>query len=379
MSDEGGKHQKGRRGTDELVADVTRQRVLLIGSRNAPYHRALEHMSALFEGPHADPAIVAKLERCWKDRFFMAYYERPLLLLAAVRHEVLAEGAKHPLARGFATESPDAAEVTRDRVRAALSPDRFSLWVSLTTRRVQTNETSRALAWMWPAWLGACDAGARPLAIVDVGASAGLNLVADRLSLSWSTAAGGALPVVRGAKMALRLGFDTQPLDVRYEDDLDWMRACLWPGETERHARFDAAVAAMRAAYDADEPRPELVTLNAGVVPARLDGIARRLPKEALVIVYQTFVRGYLDPDRQQAYVRGMRTWLSSRPPGSAAWVEVEIVRDAEELPASVVVHVGDPGGEPKTLEIGRCGYHPTLVAVDDRAAAELSTRLRRA
>jgi hypothetical protein len=366
-----------RRGVEELVDDVTRQRVLMIGTRNLVYHRALEHVSALFEGPHADATIIGKLERCWRERTFTAFYERPLLLLAAIRHDVLAEGAKHPLARAFATESPDLAQVTRDRVKAAMSPDRFSLWVSLTTRRVQTNETSRAVAWMWPAWLAGCDAGARPLAVIDVGAAAGLNLVADKLGLSWKTSTGGALPVVHYPDALLRVGVDTHPLDVRYDDDISWMRACLWPGEVDRHERFDRAVEAMRAAYEGDPPRPELVTLNANLLPSKLEPLTRALPKSALVLVYQTFVRGYLEPERQAAYARGMRGFVASRPPGSTLWIEVEIARDADELPAAIVAHVSDGSRESKALEIARCGYHPTLIAVDDRAATELSARLR--
>jgi hypothetical protein len=64
----GAKLERRWNGKEELAADITRQRVLLVGSRNLAYHHALEHMSALFEGPHADAAIVARVEHCWKDR-----------------------------------------------------------------------------------------------------------------------------------------------------------------------------------------------------------------------------------------------------------------------------------------------------------------------
>jgi hypothetical protein len=371
--------QRGRRGIDELSADIARHRVLLIGDRNVVYRQALEHINALIEGPHADSAVVAKLERSWRERWFVAYYERPLLLLAAIRHDVLSEGPKHPLARGFATENPDPAHVTRERVRAALAPERASLWLSLIARRVQTNETSRAFVWMWPALLGGCDSGARPLALVDVGASAGLQLVADRLKLSWRTKSGAALPVVTGPRCELRLGFDTHPLDIRYDDDVLWMRACLWPGEVDRHARFDAAVAAMRAAYDGAPPRPELVALNAVLVPGRLERIVRGLPKGTLTIAYQTFVRGYFERDREQMYARGMEAWLAKLPAGSAAWIEVEIADDANELPATIVAHVPDGAGSTKKLDLGRCGYHPIEIAINEAAAADLAVRLRQA
>lgn len=360
-----------RRGVDELVSDIARQRVLLMGHRNVPYHRALEHMNALLEGPHADAELVVKLERCWRDRFFNAYYERPLLLLAAMRHEALTEGPKHPLGRGFASASPDPEAVTRERVRAALAPDRFSLWVTLATRRVQTNETSRAVAWRWPALLAGCDGGARPLALVDIGAAAGLNLIGDRLPASWTTADGAPLRVPSRVHCLVRLGFDTHPLDVRYEEDLNWMRACIWPGETERLARFEAAVLAMRAAYDEDD-RPELYTVNAGLVAAKLDAVAKKLPAHALVLAYQTFMHGYLEPERSRTYVRAMKAWLESRPAGSAVWIEMEIAEDATtDAPAEILAHVRG-----KTLRIARCDYHPSKLLVEEKAAAELAQRL---
>ena len=57
---------------------------------------------------------------------------------------------------------------------------------------MKTNETSRALAWLWPASLAG---GGRRIALADVGASAGLNLVADALPNPWTTEDGSPLEV----------------------------------------------------------------------------------------------------------------------------------------------------------------------------------------
>ena len=388
-----------RRGIDDLPRDLLRHRQLVAPANNEPHLRAIDHLGALLQGSSADETIVAKLARCWRDRFFNAFYERPLLLLAAMRHDALMEGPKHPLARGFADVSPDATEVTRDRVRAALAPERFSLWIALTTRRVQTNEVSRAVAWLWPAHIAGCSGGQRPLALVDVGASAGLNLVADALDQFWTNTAGATIPIVNGVDCVARIGFDTHPLDIRYDDDLTWLRACVWPGEAERLARLDDAAAAMREAYerggrrDAAVTRPQLQALNCGLVPMRLEALAAQLPSDALVLVYQTFTRAYLEPKRQATYVKGMRDWLASRPPGSALWVECEIAEQdgasealvqgrgpqlaAQEFPAEILAHVGTRSGEVRSRRLARCGYHPKALQVDEQAVYELAQRLR--
>ena len=58
----------------------------------------------------------------------------------------------------------------------ALDPTRESAYRALAERWVQTNDTLRSVIWRWPAWLAGCEGGARPLCLVDLGASAGLNL-----------------------------------------------------------------------------------------------------------------------------------------------------------------------------------------------------------
>ncbi len=368
------------RGLVGIADDIAKHRASLGNGRAECYQRALEHLAVLLtpDGPGSDPALVAKLARCWNERAFHAFYERPLLLLAAIRHDVLLEGSAHPLALGFASERPDAAAVTRDRVRAALAPSRFGLWITLTTRKVQTNETSRAVTWMWPAHLAGADRGARPLTLIDVGASAGLNLVGDMLPPMWSRDRGARLDVVTAPTFDRRIGFDTDPLDVLSEADVTWMRACIWPGESARLERFERAVETMREV--AGRPgAPELLRLNAGLVPVRLEALARAMPPSGLLIVYQTLVRGYIDPEREQHYARNMRSFLAARPKATAAWIELELTdndpRGSE--PAAMTAHVHGGGGVIVSLPLARCGYHPTTLAVDAAAASELTRLLK--
>ena len=362
-----------RRGTDELKDDLAHQ-LTLLGDRSPVYRRALTFTRSILEGAGggASENIVASLERVWRDRVFTAFYDRPLLLLAAMRLDVLVEGTKHPLWRSFGAPVPDPDAVTLEAMLTSLAPSRLSLWLALATRRVQTNDVSRAVAWRWPAHLAGCDNGKKGIALFDIGASAGLNLIGDTLGGSWSDASGAHLPVASRLRCVRRIGFDPHPLDARDPEDVTWLRACIWPGETARLARLDAALRAMIAAQEGEEPKPKIHAVHAGVVPARLDGIARSLPPDVFLLAYQTLTRGYIEVDKQDAYESGMHAWLASLPPGRATWIECEIIKGAPRenpRPAEIVAHVHAGNGAIRALTLGHCGYHPTDVAIDSANA----------
>src|SRR5215212_4926399 len=140
-----------RSGVELLKEDLAQHRDL-IGDRNAPYIRALMLIDELLFGPNADTSILTRLQRAWGDRSFDIFYERPLLLLAALRFESLTDPG-HPLARGFAVDAPKPETITREALADALGAHRLGLWVTLRARKVQTNEVSRAVVWRWPAAL----------------------------------------------------------------------------------------------------------------------------------------------------------------------------------------------------------------------------------
>lgn len=361
---------RGRTGTAGLAEDLEAERRLL-ESRCPPYARALELLPAVLEG-----AAGRVLAAAWERRRFFAFYDRPLLLLAALRADARAEGPGHPLFAAFAADPPDAGAVTPQALASALGPSRGRLNDALGRRTVQTNETSRAVAWLWPAALAGASGGARPVALADVGASAGLNLVADALPGPWRFADGSAVPVARGVHAAARLGLDSAPLDAARAEDADWLRACVWPGEREREERLEAALAAYAAAR-ARPDAPVLLPIAAGSVPARL-GVLSGSAQGTLVIAYQTLLRDYLSPAERADYLAGMRDWLATHPPGQALWVELEVAQDGDPtLSCVLAAHVREPGGELRTLALARCGPHPAVLAQDPAAVAELERVLR--
>lgn len=289
----------------------------LLAGRAPVYHKLLELLR-----PHAD-----KLEAGWGSRVFHAAYDRPLLILAALRDEALADPG-HPLARALADE-PVAAELDADRLAAALARPR--LQQLLRERFVQTNETRRAIAWRWPA-----AAFKEPFTLVDVGCSAGLNLVADALPWVWTGVDEAPVPPIQA-----RLGFDRAPLDAADDADARWLRACVWPGEKERLDRLDEAIAAFRAAP------PRIEALDLVEVPGRLAKIS------GPVLVYQTLVRDYLSPEDGRTYTAFMEAWV--RGASGRVWIELEYVDGGD--PCGIIRH--DASG---VRVIAACGYHPTAI-----------------
>ena len=354
-----------RSGIDGFEADLAEQRRYL-AVRVPAYEQVLARVQEAIGGdPEGD--VARRLTKAWARRSFHAVYDRPLLLLASIRFDALAEGPGHPLWRAVAASDPDPAAAPAEAVAAALdrAPARARLWHALTRRHVQTNEVSRAVAWLWPA---ALLAAGRPLALCDLGASAGLNLVADQLDLAWSLPDGGPLPVARGPRVVRRLGLDLRPLDPSREEDAAWLRACVWPGQHTRLARLDAAILAFRAARTLPAP-PVLEQVEASDMPARLAELALAgepaAPDAPLWLAYQSSMREYLGPSREP-YLEGMRRWLERMPIGRAVWIELEepAAGASKERPAALIAHARRRGGLLEQV-IARCDFHPTVVAPD--------------
>ncbi|MCA9925861.1 MAG: DUF2332 family protein, partial [Anaerolineales bacterium] len=129
-----------------------------------------------FDGGPGDP-IVDWLMAAGNGR---AAFDVPLLLVAALHRDVLmgvpeaaALARFYPTVGGSADwQSPAFAGTLREAIlvrRDALTP-------FIQTATVQTNETGRGLAWVLPLLFTGWEA----VHLVDLGASAGLNLVADQ-------------------------------------------------------------------------------------------------------------------------------------------------------------------------------------------------------
>jgi hypothetical protein len=175
------------------------------------------------------------------------------------------------------------------------------------SQRVQTNEVQRAWA-LLPGFLSLADG--RPLDLLELGPSAGLNLIWDRYRYRYSTGTWGhgalelagndrspppAELLAREVTVARRRGVDLNPLDATTEHGARLLQAFLWADQSERLERLRRAIEELRA-----DP-PELIRGDyIESLPALL---ADRLPGSR-PIVFQTASTMYLgqgDLDRLRA------------------------------------------------------------------------------
>jgi hypothetical protein len=347
-----------------FIDDIARWRKT-VGTRAPMYHPLLEELVNLLESGTPDGKDLAdRLNHAWKSRTFQIFYDRPLLFLAALRKDALAEGTSHPLWSVLAAPDPSPDAIARGTLLEALT--RESFWQSVRTKFVQTNETSRAVAWLWPAHIIGCSQQLRPLGLVEAGTAAGLNLVTDQLPAPWTSSAGDPLPVARDISTFARLGIDAHPLDARTEEDATWLRACVWSGEGERLARLEAAITAFQRRPAAIE-RGDVTD-----VPQRLRALTAQRPERGVVLAFQTIVRDYLDERTRVEYERGMKSWLDDSPPASALWVELELDSADPQKGVPLIAHTRQAD-----IVLGRTHFHPATIAVDLGAVEQLSSMFR--
>ena len=196
---------------------------------------------ARLEAHGRSPAYEALAEAAAGDRVILHFLttlppqkRQPNLLFAAARYLL---GAPAGIAQ----------------LRTLVSQSSAELSQQMLARRTQTNEPARctalvpALAQLPP-----------PLALLEVGASAGLTLLADRYSYDYGghriagrdpqaptlrCAPRGPVPLpAQLPQVTWRAGLDINPLDVGNDDDVRWLNCLLWPGEGDREQRLAAAM-----------------------------------------------------------------------------------------------------------------------------------------
>ena len=207
--------------------------------------------------------------------------------------------------------------------RRWLMPNWSAVVSEALARSTQTNEARRCAS-----LLPALSLIPGPLALLEVGASAGLCLFPDRYSYSYdgdaprdppagpstvlleSTTTGG-MPRPRSVpRIVWRAGLDLHPLDVRDADDMHWLETLVWPEQHERRARLRAAIRI------AAENPPRIVRGDASV----LASLAAQAPDDATLVVITSAVLVYLPFAERMRFVESVRVL-------DARWISLEGVR----------------------------------------------------
>jgi hypothetical protein len=247
----------------------------------------------------------------------------PNVLLAAV-HFLLLGGLDHPLAAVYAgTTDADPWPLFRE----ICFDHRAEISALMETRRTNTNECGRS-AVIGPALTWAAEAVGAPLAVCDVGTSAGLNLGCDRFRLDYGDAGatgpadstvriecavkGGTPPIAAALPaIAARVGLDRSPVDLSNADDARWLLACTWPDT----GRLDRTRAAIR---DGQQHPP---TIHQGDMVADVYRVLGELPPDATVCVLTTWAVAYLSRAGRAEFAAELARMGRERP---VVWISGE-------------------------------------------------------
>lgn len=264
---------------------------------------------------------------------------RPVLLFAIVQN-LLLEEVTHPLADYFPSVAWTRGR--RKKEPTSVASDLFidlckryesRIRSELVTRSTQTNEVGRLSA-IRPGLLAIAQAVDEPIALIDLGSSAGLALRLDRYryrchgphldAVEYRNNADSevvvdcevrrGLPPEGMPHLAWAAGIDASPVDIDDESARRWLLACQWSDHVDRfirlHAALDEAVRTVR--------RPKV---RKGDLLEVIDEVAADAPREAHLVFTHTWVATYLSPQGRERLRHSIERVSKTRP---VSWLFAE-------------------------------------------------------
>jgi hypothetical protein len=295
------------------------------------------------------------------------------LRLAGAVHRLVLAGEAPALARHYpsAGGAPGPDEDVWRAFRRVLAGERERLR-ALVAEPVQTNEVGRS-ACLLGGFLAVARATRLPLRLLEVGASAGLNLRFDRYRyesagfafgdpsspVRFADVFAGPPPDPRGPlAVRSRAGCDARPVDPGTAEGRLTLRSFLWPDQAERRARLDAALEVA-----ARVPAPVERADACGWLEARL------APEPgAATVVFHSIVLQYLGREGAARLAGLVRTaGASASDAAPLAWLRLEPVRAAAGEIGFRVLLTRWPGGAERTL--AACSPHgPPVSWLDEES-----------
>lgn len=188
---------------------------------------------------------------------------RANMLLGAV-HYLLLRGQSHPLAQYYASLGGSMAASEGDpfaHFADFVRRHEGEIASLIATRTTNTNEVGRS-ALLHPGFRALHAKAPAPLALIEIGPSAGLNMLWDRYAVHYRRDGevvlrlgddkaliidcelrGERLPLAGATpKVAARLGLELNPTDLADPHNRDWLCALVWPEHVERLRRLRAAM-----------------------------------------------------------------------------------------------------------------------------------------
>lgn len=260
--------------------------------------------AALCRTVAADDALLDLASRCRRGQ------QPPNLLFAAVHFLLLGDpddqlAAWYPSIAGDAARAPGGAGPA---FAAFCRRRRGEVEPLLRERLVQTNVVGRAAALRYAMGIAGERVGG-PVALVEVGASAGVQLAFDayryrigdadagprdaavEVRASWRSsrpARLGELPVI-----AARAGIDLHPVDVTDPVERRWLRALVWPENAAQAERLEAALAVVAAAP------PRLFARDA---TTGIEDVVDEVAGDRPLVLFHAATRAHVPAERRPAF-----------------------------------------------------------------------------
>jgi len=280
----------------------------------------------------------------------------PLRFLGAL-HRIVLEGRAPDLAAAYPSAGGDpAVGNVPARFLAAVAAHEAEL-AERISEPVQTNEVGRCMA-LVGGFVSVARRTGLPLRVLELGASAGLNLRFDRYAYRTPHTATGDLdsPLCFGGpwapapdlsgplEVAERRGCDRHPIDATTEDGRLALRSYVWPDQVDRHERLRLALE-LASSTPVTIDRADAATWIAEQLAEPRPGVA--------TVVFHSIVMQYLPPARRER-VHALLHDAGRRatPDAPLAWLSMEPETDEH----AAIRLVRWPGGAEERL--AEVGYH---------------------
>ncbi|GAF15276.1 LOW QUALITY PROTEIN: hypothetical protein JCM19046_4399 [Bacillus sp. JCM 19046] len=232
----------------------------------------------------------------------------PNLLFAAV-HYLLLRGSDHPLKQFYPSvvAHPDQTGDAFAAFKEFCLSHQEEIEQLLQTKIVQTNEVRRC-AYLYPVF-SAVYKTQKPLALIEIGTSAGLQLFWDKYAYAYGDGntygnEKSSLLLTTAIKSEVRppmpnevppvtdrFGLDLNTIDLHNEDEKQWLKALIWPEHQERLALFEQA-----ATYVLEGS----VHFKDGDGIAQLEPIANMIDKDSTICIFHTHVANQLPAEAKE-------------------------------------------------------------------------------
>ncbi|HDX9588952.1 TPA: DUF2332 domain-containing protein [Bacillus pseudomycoides] len=246
----------------------------------------------------------------------------PNLLFGAV-HYLLLKGKEHVLKEYYLsiTKNPREIDDSFLHFKDFCQVYKDEIISLLKSKLVQTNEVRRC-AYLYPIFCYIYSVVKKPLSLIEIGTSAGLQLLWDKYSYSYETNGiygdrnsrvhitseikGNHTPsfLLPSPPVASKVGLDLHINDLNNFEDYLWLKSLIWPEHEERIALFEKAATCL-----IENP----VELIEGDGVALLTEVVEKLPEDTVICIFHTHVANQMPEKSKYELLEKIKTIGSKR------------------------------------------------------------------